>query len=153
MTWLPHHDLFPWPPVVNSVHLSARCCSVRLHAVGVCSIGDRWSRAAVHLSLLLISDLAAAAVYCCSDSDIVCAPVVSMILPTAVSLLMQCWVDIIWRLLKLAPSWTLTPECECGTRCDGAQEALLILFIPRHGTVAPGSPPGTKHELQLRIRG
>ena len=144
MTWLPHHDLFPWPPVVNSVHLSARCSSVRLHAVGVCSIGDRWSCAAV----FVISSL-----LCSSDSDIVCAPAVSIISPTAVSLLMHYWVDIIWRLLKLAPSWTLTPECDWGTRCAGVQEALLILFIPRHGTAAPGSPPGTKHELQLRIRG
>ena len=90
---------------------------------------------------------------CSSGSDIVCAPAVSMISPTAVSPLMQCWEDIIWRLLKLAPSWTLTPECDWGTHCGGAQAALLILFILGHGTAAPGSPPGTKHELQLRIRG
>ena len=75
----PHHELFPWPPVVNSVHLPpALCSSVRLHAVGVCSIGDRWSRAAVcHLCPCWSSVI-------CSDSDFVCGPAVSMISPTAV---------------------------------------------------------------------
>ena len=39
--WLPHHDLFPWPPVVNSVHLPAAAVSGCMQSVSAALvIGD-----------------------------------------------------------------------------------------------------------------
>ena len=39
----PHHELFQWPPVVNSVHLPSAAVSGCMQSVS----GDQWSRAAV----------------------------------------------------------------------------------------------------------
>ena len=39
--WLPHHDLFPWPPVVNSVHLPSAAVSGCMQSVSAALvIGD-----------------------------------------------------------------------------------------------------------------